>query len=105
MSEQTPEISLEDYATERTGGVTIDVREGAEYAQAHVPGAVLVPMGQLASRLTEIDRTARVHVICASRKRSQAMTDLLVAAGFDAASVAGGTRAWIESGRAVEVGL
>ena len=30
---------------------------------------------------------------------------LLVAAGFDAASVAGGTRAWIESGRAVGVGL
>ena len=33
------------------------------------------------------------------------MTDLLVAAGFDAASVAGGTSAWIASGRTVEVGL
>jgi hypothetical protein len=33
------------------------------------------------------------------------MTDLLVAQGFDAASVIGGTRAWIESGRAVGVGL
>lgn len=105
MSDQTPEISLTAYAAERETGVTIDVREGAEYAQAHVPGAVLVPMGQSASRLTEIERTARVHVICASGNRSKAMTDLLVAAGFDAASVAGGFRAWIESGRAVEVGL
>jgi rhodanese-related sulfurtransferase len=105
MSHQTPEISLEDYAAEREGGVTIDVRERGEFAQAHVPGAVHVPMGQLASRLDEIDRSARVHVICASGNRSKAMTDLLVAAGFDATSVAGGTRAWVESGRAVGVGL
>ena len=105
MSDRTPEISLEDYAAERETGVTIDVRERVEYAQAHVPDAVLVPMGQLASRLSELDRSARVHVICATGNRSRAMTDLLVAAGFDAASVAGGTRAWIDSGRAVAVGL
>ena len=105
MSDQTPEISLEAYAAERETGVTIDVRERAEYAQAHVPGAVLVPMGQLASRLDEIDRSARVHVICASGNRSKAMTDLLVASGFDAVSVAGGTQGWIESGRSVGAGL
>lgn len=101
----TPEISIEAYAAERETGMTIDVRERAEYHQAHVPGAVPVPMGQLSSRLDELDRSARIHVICASGNRSKAMTDLLVAAGFDAASVVGGTRGWIESGRAVEVGL
>jgi rhodanese-related sulfurtransferase len=105
MSHQTPEISLEDYAAEREDGITIDVRERAEYAHAHVPGAVLMPMGQLTSRLGEVDRSARIHVICASGNRSKAMTDLLVARGFDATSVIGGTRAWIESGRAVGVGL
>ena len=104
MSHQTPEISLEDYAAEHKTGVTIDVREQMEYAQAHVPDAVLMPMGQLTSRLADIDRSARVHVICASGNRSKAMTDLLVTAGFNAASVAGGTHAWIESGRAVKVG-
>ena len=73
--------------------------------QGHVPGAVLVPMGQLASRLDELDRSARVHVICASGNRSKAMADLLVAQGFDAVSVSGGTSAWIRSGRAVGIGL
>ncbi|PKH44404.1 Rhodanese-related sulfurtransferase [Nocardioides alpinus] len=101
----TPEISLEDYAAERETATTVDVRERAEYAQAHVPGAVLMPMGQLASRLGELDRSTRVHVICASGNRSRAMTDLLVAQGFDAVSVTGGTQAWIRSGRAVGVGL
>jgi rhodanese-related sulfurtransferase len=105
MSHQTPEISLEDYAAHREDGVTLDVRERAEYAQAHVPGAVTMPMGQLASRLDEVDRSTRIHVICASGNRSKAMTDLLVVQGFDAVSVAGGTSAWIASGRAVAVGL
>ena len=101
----TPEISLEAYATEREAGTTVDVRERAEYAQGHVPDAVLVPMGQLASRLDELDRSSRVHVICAAGNRSKAMTDLLLAAGFDAVSVSGGTSAWSRSGRAVRVGL
>ena len=105
MSDQTPEISLERYAAERQAGVTVDVRERAEYAQGHVPGAVSVPMGQLPSRLGELAPGARVHVICASGNRSLAMTDLLVAHGIDAVSVAGGTHAWIASGRAVGVGL
>ena len=101
----TPEISVETFAARRASGTTVDVRERGEYAEAHVPGAVLMPMGELARRLGELDRSAPVHVICASGNRSRAMTDLLVASGFDAASVAGGTQAWIASGRAVEVGL
>lgn len=105
MSHPTPEISIEDYAATRDDGTTVDVRERGEYVQAHVPGAVLMPMGELARRLDELDRTALVHVICASGNRSKAMTDLLRAQGFDAVSVAGGTQAWIASGRAVGVGL
>ncbi|GIM62788.1 rhodanese-like domain-containing protein [uncultured Nocardioides sp.] len=105
MSRPTPEITLEEFAAAHQDGTTVDVRERGEYAQGHVPGAVLVPMGQLASRLGELDRSSRIHVICASGNRSKAMTDLLVAQGFDAVSVAGGTQAWIASGRAVGVGL
>ena len=105
MSRPTPEITLEEFAATHRDGTTVDVREHGEYAQGHVPGAVLVPMGQLASRLGELDRSSRIHVVCASGNRSKAMTDLLVAQGFDAVSVAGGTQAWIASGRAVGVGL
>ena len=105
MSRPTPEITLEEFAAAHADGTTVDVRERGEYAQAHVPGALLVPMSQLASRLGELDRSARVHVICATGNRSKAVTDLLVDAGFEAASVAGGTRAWIQSGRAVRAGL
>ena len=82
----------------------VDVREPGEYVAGHVPGATLIPMGQLASRLAELDKSRPVYVVCASGNRSAAMTDLLRAAGYDAYSVAGGTSAWARSGRPVETG-
>ena len=88
----------------RDGGVLVDVREAGEYAGGHVPGAVLIPMGQLTSRLDELDRQAPVHLICASGNRSGAMADVLAARRFDAVNVLGGTAAWIRSGRPVESG-
>ena len=99
------EIDIAALEQELSDGATLlDVREPAEYAAGHVPGARLVPMGQLPARLGELDRDSRVLVICASGNRSSAMTDLLVQQGFDAANVAGGTTAWVRSGRAVRSG-
>ncbi len=86
------------------GSVVVDVREPGEYVEGHVPGAVLMPMGALTSRMGELDRRRTVYVICASGNRSRAMSDVLVRAGFDARSVDGGTAAWIGSGRPVVSG-
>jgi len=106
MSESsTPEIAVEEFAAVRESGVLVDVREPEEYVDGHVPGAVPIPMGQLATRMGEIDKTSPVFVVCASGNRSSAMTDLLRRAGFDAVSVAGGTGAWTSSGRLLEGGL
>jgi rhodanese-related sulfurtransferase len=106
MSSRTPEVDVDQLAAAVDGGaLVVDVRERGEYAQVHIPGAVLIPMGQLAGRLGELDRASSVYVVCATGNRSLAMTDLLRASGFDAYSVAGGTQAWVSSGRAVGVGL
>lgn len=103
---QTPEIDVEELARRHPAeGTLVDVREPAEYAGGHVPGAVHIPMGQLSARMDEIDRDAPVFVICASGNRSAAMTDLLTGNGYDAVSVAGGTKGWVASGREVEEGL
>ncbi len=101
----TPEIDIEELVAARGTGLLLDVREPREYVAGHVPGAVLMPMSQLANRVGELDRTSPVFVICASGNRSSAMTDLLRGADFDAVSVAGGTGAWARSGRALEEGL
>ncbi len=101
----TPEIDVDQLdAAVRTGGAIVDVREPSEYVSGHVPGAVLIPMGQLPGRVEELDRTRPVYVVCASGNRSASMTDFLRAAGFDAYSVAGGTSDWASSGRSVVAG-
>ncbi|WP_182526516.1 rhodanese-like domain-containing protein [Nocardioides dongkuii] len=97
-----PEIDIDQLATALEQGATlVDVRETREYVDAHVPGAVSIPMGQLTARLDELDRSSPVHVVCASGNRSAAMTDVLTAQGFDAVNVVGGTAAWVRAGRPV----
>ncbi|MGN6607373.1 MAG: rhodanese-like domain-containing protein [Jatrophihabitans sp.] len=102
--DRTPEVHVDQVAGAAHDAAVVDVREPAEFAQGHVRGAVLMPMGQLTARMSELDSSRPVYVICASGNRSRAMTDLLRSAGFDASSVAGGMQAWIQSGRSVEKG-
>ncbi len=88
-------------AAHAAGAVVIDVREPHEYAAGHVPGAQLVPLGTLAAGAEQLDRTARVYVICATGNRSLTAARALAGAGFDAQSVQGGTSAWAAAGRPV----
>ncbi len=81
----------------------MDVREPWEYNQGHVPGAILIPLGQLSSRLGELDPEKPVAVICASGSRSQSAAALLGQKGFKTIyNVSGGTSAWMYSGLALE---
>ena len=105
MSCRTPGIDIEQLAAALSGeAVLVDVREASEYAAGHVPGAILLPLTRLTAHLGELDKTRPLFVVCASGNRSAAMTDLLVASGYDAYSVAGGTTAWARSGRPLETG-
>lgn len=97
------EVSIDHVSSAVADGATVvDVREPLEYREGHIPAAVNIPMGQLPSRMTELDPRRPVYVVCASGNRSSAMTEFLTAAGFDAVNVAAGTSAWIRSGRPVE---
>ncbi|MBI5161729.1 MAG: rhodanese-like domain-containing protein [Micrococcales bacterium] len=80
----------------------IDVREPDEFAAGHVPGALNIPLGQLSARVDEVP-AGPVDVICHLGARSLRGAKILEDAGrSDVVSVAGGTSAWIESGRAVD---
>jgi rhodanese-related sulfurtransferase len=109
QSRPVPEIDIDEFAVAREHGAVVDVREPVEYAAGHVPGATLVPMSQVASRLGELehalDKDQPVFVICGHGQRSLPVTDFLRHHGYDARSVAGGTAAWIRSGRAFDRGL
>lgn len=80
------------------GATVLDVREPDEYVRGHVPGAMLIPLGELPRRTSEVPRRGPVYVICASGRRSMAAADILEAAGMEAISVDGGTDEWIAQG-------
>ncbi|MDW8326001.1 MAG: rhodanese-like domain-containing protein [Anaerolineales bacterium] len=81
----------------------LDVREPWEYRQGHVPGAVLVPLAELATRVNEFDPETPVAVICATGNRSQSAAALLGQKGFKTIyNVRGGTLAWMRQGLPIE---
>lgn len=106
MSTAVLEIDVESFAERLAeGAYVIDVREPDEYAAAHVPGALLVPLGSLAGRASDLPLDRTVFVICASGNRSLRGAAALAGAGIEAVSVAGGTSGWIRAGRPVATGV
>ncbi|HEY8678219.1 MAG TPA: rhodanese-like domain-containing protein [Candidatus Dormibacteraeota bacterium] len=81
----------------------LDVREPWEYAEGHVPGAQLVPLSELESRVSEVPKDRSVLSICHSGQRSLAAAAFLLAEGYpDVSNVDGGTSAWIQRGYPVD---
>ncbi len=76
-------------------GQLVDVREPDEVAEGTLPGAVNIPLGQLAERISELDASRRVVVLCRSGGRSTMASELLTSAGFgDVVNLDGGMLAF-----------
>lgn len=63
-------------------GIILDVREEAEYAFGHVPGAKSIPLGELQERMGELDPNEEIYVICRTGRRSELAAHKLAANGF-----------------------
>ena len=93
----------------RQGGQScevLDVRTPPEHAEAHVPGAKLVPLDALdphAYLAQRADPAAPLYVICQSGARAAKAAEKFRAAGMNCCMlVEGGTQAWIDAGLPVE---
>lgn len=106
MSDALREISVDELESfVASGARVIDVREPDEYAAGHVPGARLVPLGDVPSRVAEcVGDGGTTYFICRSGARSASACQHLANLGHDVVNVAGGTMAWIMSGRPVVEG-
>lgn len=74
----------------------LDVRQPEEHAYCHLPGSVLIPLGELAWRVSEIDPgEATVVVYCHHGVRSFSGAAILLRAGLpNVVSLAGGIDLW-----------
>ncbi|THE13172.1 hypothetical protein E1I69_08715 [Bacillus timonensis] len=62
--------------------LVLDVREAAEYAFNHIPGAVSIPLGDLEERINELNEEKEIYVICRTGSRSDLASQKLTEKGF-----------------------
>jgi rhodanese-related sulfurtransferase len=100
------EISVDQAAKLRDqGAFLLDVREQSEWTQFHIPGATLIPLGELPNRLTEVPKDKEVVVVCRTGHRSAQGRDILLKAGYTkVTSMAGGVTQWQSKGLPIATG-
>lgn len=101
------EVSVAELAKSLDGPdvpVILDVREPQETNLGRVVGALVLPRGQLETKIEAlVPRDAKLVIYCASGNRSAFAADTLQTMGYgDVASLAGGWNAWVGSDGPVE---
>src|SRR5471030_3062928 len=73
----------------------VDVRESWEFDTARIGGSVLIPMGEVAARVAELDNGADTVLICHHGGRSMQVAAFLEREGFSRVhNLTGGVDAW-----------
>ena len=70
----------------------MDTRTANEYAHGHADGVINIPVDELRERLSEIDRTKPLYVMCQSGLRSYISCRILSQEGYDCYNFSGGYR-------------
>lgn len=96
-------------AAAAAGALIVDVREPHEWDMGHIPGAILIPLGDLAARANPASPHADPRLVghpdavivaqCATGKRSIVAADILQKLGYtNVTSMRGGFLFWARSG-------
>lgn len=83
----------DDETLPRDGSVTLlDTRTPKEYGMGHADGFINIPVDELRERISELDKSKLVYVMCQSGLRSYIASRILTNCGFDVYNFAGGFR-------------
>ncbi len=98
------DISLDKAKKLHDEGTTfIDIREPEEFQQDRIPGASLLPMSEMNTRLQELPKDEEVVLYCRTGNRSSYVLDILSANGYNnLMHLDGGIQAWYNSGLPVD---
>jgi rhodanese-related sulfurtransferase len=98
--------SLQEARRSASGPVIVDARSRDEFAAGHIPGAINIPLAELADRLAEIPSDRAVVTYCMMQHRGQSRGEraaaLLLEHGRQAQVLDGGLPAWRAAGLEVE---
>ena len=92
---RTPTVQWHEVDERREqGAIILDVRTDAENAAGSIPGALLIPVDELRSRIDEIPTDREVIVHCKVGQRGHTATQILRAHGINALNLDGGYLTW-----------
>ena len=76
--------------------VLLDVRQPEEHRQKNIPNSLLIPLGELPTRIKELEKykSRPIVVYCASGGRSSSACQMLTKAGFSVKNLSGGMMMW-----------
>ncbi len=103
------DISSEDFREQFARGASgdyqfIDVREEEEHAEAHIPGAINIPLSEFPARLDEISEDGPVVLVCNTGVRSSQAALFLAGMGYEEDllfNLEDGTKGWRQKGYAI----
>lgn len=81
-------------------GILLDIRDGKEYSEGHITGAIHIPYGKLDSRISELDKHKEKLVVIADKvgQHAGAAGKKLRQAGFQVRRLQGGMAEWSGQG-------
>jgi rhodanese-related sulfurtransferase len=82
------------------GALLVDVREQTEWDAGHIPGAVHMPLSELAQRWQELPDATTTVFVCRSGARSEQAAHAFANAGRpDCVNLDGGVQQWARAGK------
>jgi rhodanese-related sulfurtransferase len=101
IDRQIGPADLDRLLTEGVAVQLIDVRSPGEYAEAHVPGAMNIPMEELPNRLADIRADLPTVLVCQSGRRAEMCREVVERNLPNTSVLTGGTSAWSGTGHPV----
>jgi rhodanese-related sulfurtransferase len=98
-----PSVEAQRIMAARKNLFLLDVRAPDEFRQAHLKGAVLIPIGEIQRRVGEVPRNRPVMVYCAVGSRSNMVAGYLAGNGYhEVYNMADGIVGWYRNGLPIE---
>ena len=85
---------LKKLINEKSNFTLLDVREDSELKIAKIKISKHIPMGEISTRIEEIDIETPIIVMCHSGVRSARVCQYLTENGYDASNLTGGINSW-----------
>lgn len=73
----------------------VDIRREEDYNRNKIPHALNIPIEKFQNGIPDLDKTKPVYVLCYTGEKSEAIVEQLEGAGYDAANISGGYRAFL----------